>query len=381
MAPPEHLRILSVSLDRSLLRPAGGAGDAVPRHQRLARRLGRLAMVVYSPRTGYAPQTHAPNFTVEPTRSLTRLNFPLDASRIASRLAATETFDLITCQDPFSTGVAAWRAARKARLPLNVQVHFDLIKNDWWAAERLRHRPAGLFAKWLLRRASTIRVGTTRERAKFVEAGFPADRVFCVPVAVEVEGFVGPAKRDFRAELLAPPYSKLVVAAGRMVAQKDFDTLLGAAALLPKHALVAVAGDGPQKQRLESSAPPNVRFLGALPHNDVRDLFRSSDVFALSSIYEGTGLVMVEAAAAEKPIVATDVAGAADVILPGMSGFIVPIRDAAALASRLAEILGDADRAAHMGRRGREHVLATFGPAKTEEGLLEMWEATARCAS
>lgn len=372
------LRVLSISLDRSLLRAGTGLGDAVARHQRLAKKLGRLAMVIYSPRNGYAPVRHGPNFTADPTCSLSRVLFPLDAARLASRLAKSETFDLVTCQDPFTTGVAAWRIARRFGLPLNVQVHFDFMSNDWWEQEKLRHRPAAAFARWMLRKAATIRVGTSRERQKFIEAGFSPDRVFCVPVAVDVEAFDAPAKRDFRPELLAGPFRRLVAAAGRMVYQKDFATMLKAAALLPADVLVAIAGDGPQRAKLAAAAPRNVRFLGQLPHGDVRDLFRACDVFALSSVYEGTGLVMVEAAASRKPIVATDVAGAADVVVPGRTGFVVPVRDATALASRLAELLDDPHRAAEMGQRGREHVRAAFGPARTEAGLLEMWRRTAR---
>ncbi|MCE9583762.1 MAG: glycosyltransferase family 4 protein [Planctomycetes bacterium] len=372
------LRVLSISLDRSLLRAGTGLGDAVARHVRLAKKLGRLAMVIYSPRSGYSPVRHSPNFTADPTHSLSRVLFPLDAARAASKLAKSEKFDLITCQDPFATGVAAWRVARKFGLPLNVQVHFDFMHNAWWEQEKLRHRPAAAFAKWLLRKATTIRVGTTREREKFIEAGFPADRVFCVPVAVDVEAFDEPAKRDFKAELLTGGFRRLVAAAGRMVYQKDFATLLKAAALLPADTLVAIAGDGPQRARLAAAAPANVRFLGTVPHGDVRDLFRACDVFALSSVYEGTGLVMVEAAAARKPIVATDVAGAADAVVPGSTGFVVPVRDPVALAARLAELLDDPHRAAEMGQRGREHVKARFGPAHTEAGLLEMWRRTVR---
>src|SRR5204862_267325 len=82
---------------------------------------------------------------------------------------------------------------------------------------------------------ATIRVGTSREREKFIEAGFPAARVFCVPVAVDVDAFDAPVKRDFRAELLGGGFRRLVASAGRMVYQKDFPTLLQAAAFLPKH--------------------------------------------------------------------------------------------------------------------------------------------------
>ncbi|NUN51045.1 MAG: glycosyltransferase family 4 protein [Candidatus Brocadiae bacterium] len=372
------LRVLSISLDRSLLTSGTNAGDAVARHVHLASSLGRLAMVVYSPRTGYEARRHAPNFTVEPTRSLSRVLFPIDAVRLATRLGRAEAFDLVTCQDPFATGIAAWRVARRLGLPLNVQVHFDFMANEWWMQERFRHRPAAAFARWLLKRATTVRVGTTREREKFIAAGFAPDRVFCVPVAVDVAGTPGRAQRDFRAEFLRPPYRRLVAAAGRMVDQKDFPTLLKAAALLPPDTLVVIAGDGPRRAALSAAAPPNVLLPGALPHADVRDLFRAADVFALSSIYEGTGLVMVEAAAAKKPIVATDVAGTGDIVIPGVTGFVVPIRDAVALAARIAELLDDPHRAAGMGRRGRDHVLATFGPAKTEAGLLEMWRRTAR---
>ena len=105
--------------------------------------------------------------------------------------------------------------------------------------------------------------------------------------------------------------------------------------------------------------------------------FSACDVLALSSIYEGTALVLLEAAAAQRPAVSTDVAGAEDVIQEALSGFIVPIRDDAALADRLNVILDSSRLARTMGRRACEHVREHFQPEVLLERLIDLWTRTA----
>ncbi|MBI2876317.1 MAG: glycosyltransferase family 4 protein [Candidatus Tectomicrobia bacterium] len=120
-----------------------------------------------------------------------------------------------------------------------------------------------------------------------------------------------------------------------------------------------VAGDGPLRPQAEQlieryGLQDWVRLLGW--RRDIPELLSLMDLFVLTSLWEGLPLVFLEAMAAGKPIVATQVDGATDVIHEGVNGFLCPPRDCAGLARRVIQLLRDPRRAAEMGRRGREGV-------------------------
>jgi glycosyltransferase involved in cell wall biosynthesis len=97
-----------------------------------------------------------------------------------------------------------------------------------------------------------------------------------------------------------------------------------------------------------------VRLLG---HRvDVPDLLAACDSFALASRYEGFGLVLAEAMAAGKPVVATTVGASGEVVADGETGLLVPSEDAHALAEALLSLASDPERCREMGRAGRRRV-------------------------
>src|SRR4030088_3131783 len=95
-----------------------------------------------------------------------------------------------------------------------------------------------------------------------------------------------------------------------------------------------------------------VHVLG--PRKDVPALMHAMDVFAMPSIWEGFGLVLLEAMAAGRPIVASRVAPIPEVVLDGQTGLLVPAGDSLALAEALARLASDPALAARLGEAGRE---------------------------
>ncbi|MBW3637765.1 MAG: glycosyltransferase family 4 protein, partial [Armatimonadetes bacterium] len=123
-------------------------------------------------------------------------------------------------------------------------------------------------------------------------------------------------------------------------------------------------GDGPMRDELQQRAEaggfaPNVKFLGF--RRDVADVMNAIDVMALPSHREPFGIVYVEAALLNKPVVACNAGGAPDVVADGVTGRLIPSGDAGALAQVLVELLGDRAQSAQMGRAGRERALDLFG--------------------
>ena len=100
------------------------------------------------------------------------------------------------------------------------------------------------------------------------------------------------------------------------------------------------------------------------PRKDVPALMHAMDVFAMPSIWEGFGLVLLEAMAAGRPIVASRVATIPEVVLDGQTGLLVPAGDPLALAEALAQLANQPALAARMGEAGRERVQHQFSLEK-----------------
>jgi len=376
--------VLSISLDRQIA--AGGAfGDTVARQQHYAAGLRALHVVVKTgPELPRRPVRLAPNAWAYPTGSRSRYCFPFDAYHLAVGLCRREAVDVVSAQDPFATGLVAYLVARRFGVPLNVQVHFDVLDNPYWLRERLEHRVLNALGRWLVRRADTVRVGTTRERDKLLGWGLPPERIYVAPVPVAVRHFAA-AEPDPLLSELRPPGGAIVLAPHRLVPQKDLATLLRAAAAVVRarpETRFVLAGDGPQRPWLERLAHDlglgsAVAFIGAVDHGRMPGLMAAADVVAISSVYEGTSLVAVEALASGTPVVTTDVAGAPDTVQDGISGRVVPVGDAGALAAALLDLLADPARARTMGEAGRRHVLERFDHQRAVQGVLAMWRETA----
>ena len=145
---------------------------------------------------------------------------------------------------------------------------------------------------------------------------------------------------------------------------KDHATLLAAVAHLPGVHL-AVVGDGELRPALEAQAAGlglggRVHFTGWSA--DVPGALADLDVVVLTSRNEGTPMVLIEAAAAGRPVVATRVGGVAAVVADGFTGHLVPAGDAEAVASRIGLLLADPAGRRAMGRAARAAMADRFGP-------------------
>jgi glycosyltransferase involved in cell wall biosynthesis len=165
---------------------------------------------------------------------------------------------------------------------------------------------------------------------------------------------------EVRASLGLSDGVPLVLAVGRLHAQKGFDVLIAAAALLPSGIvgpLVAIAGEGPARPELEAairSSGATVRLLGH--RDDIADLLGAADVIVMPSRWEGWPLAAVEALRAGRPFVATAVGGLPDLVAD--AAILVAPDDPGELAAAIVHVLGDAALAGQLSaaavRRSRE---------------------------
>ena len=210
----------------------------------------------------------------------------------------------------------------------------------------------------------------------------PAGRMRWVPNGIDVGRFErGPATRDAVRTALGVADAFVFLAVGRLEPAKGFDVLVRAipsVVLAHPDAAFLFAGDGSQRQALEESAHvlPNVRFLGV--RDDIPDLMAAADALVLPSRWEGLPMVLLEAASAGLPVVATDVGGNAEVVVNQETGFLVPPDDAEALSAAMIRIAGLPPEDRHaMAMNARRVVQERYSLG----AVVDMWaELYAACA-
>ena len=201
------------------------------------------------------------------------------------------------------------------------------------------------------------------------------ERWHVIPLGLDLAPLRGSSARRprARAALGLPPDGPLVGIVGRIVPIKDHDTFFRAARMIVAghpDATFVVAGDGADRSRLEAAAGrllgDRVRFLGWV--DDLPTLYAALDVVVLTSRNEGTPVALIEAMAANRPVVATRVGGVPDVIEDGRTGLLAPAGDAPAVAASISSILDAPNLARNLARRGRE-ASARFGLERLAEDL------------
>jgi glycosyltransferase involved in cell wall biosynthesis len=213
---------------------------------------------------------------------------------------------------------------------------------------------------------------------RYVRMGaVPRHKIRYIPNGVDTERFK-PNLEDrlkFRKELGVDGFVWLAV--GRFDPPKDYPTMLQAfARVVHKHSntILLIAGDGPLRKTMENLArelgiEKRTKFLGI--RRDIPQLMNAADAYVMSSSWEGMPNVLLEASATGLPIVATDVGGNREIVLDGVTGFLVPPRNPEALARTMLRImdLSDEERK-EMGKRARKHIEVKFNLDR----VVDLWE-------
>jgi len=196
------------------------------------------------------------------------------------------------------------------------------------------------------------------------ELGAPADKVVVRPIGIPI-----PAGID-RHPAGLPPTG--LVFAGRLVQKKGVADLLEAVSRLPEQyrdVPVSIIGFGPLREELAATAERlgvRVRFHGRLSSTEIAEVFRAHAIFCGPSRWsdsgdaEGFGIVFLEAAAQALPVISYRHGGVPEAVVDGETGLLVNEGDVAALSAAIQTLLADPQRAAALGRRGQQRVIAEF---------------------
>ena len=201
-------------------------------------------------------------------------------------------------------------------------------------------------------------------------------------------------------ELGVDPDRPSVVFVGRITRQKGLPLFLRSVAELPPEVQIVLCAGAPDTPEIEAEVVTLVEGLAAsrtgvvwiremLPRSDVVRLLTSATAFACPSIYEPLGIVNLEAMACETAVVATATGGIPEVVVDGETGRLVPIRQAtdgtgtpldpdryvADFAAALNEVVGSPERAAEMGRAGRQRAIDAFSWTTIGDRTVEIYRS------
>jgi glycosyltransferase involved in cell wall biosynthesis len=284
----------------------------------------------------------------------------------------------------------------KRRLGLPVVVTFHALGR----VRRLHQREADAFPEERLaiedravREADRI-IAECPQDAADLESLYAANpaKLREIPCGFDPAEFWPTDRRAARQLLVLDPDERIVLQLGRMVPRKGVDTVIdGLARLWRDHGIAArllvVGGESrdpdptttPEIGRLRKIAADEgvsdaVTFVGSRGRSDLRLYYAAADVFVTTPWYEPFGITPVEAMACGRPVIGAEVGGIKATVVDGETGYLVPPKDPAAVAERLARLLGDPALMRRMGRRARRRAVAGYTWARVGEAVEAVYE-------
>jgi phosphatidylinositol alpha-1,6-mannosyltransferase len=212
-------------------------------------------------------------------------------------------------------------------------------------------------------------------------AGMDGAAIEVLPNGADPDRFRPFPARDFvrRAGLAGRP---IILTTGRLVPRKGIDVMLEAMPEILRHvahAVYVVLGTGPEAARLQDLARSlgirdAVRFPGVVPGDELLSWYNGCDVFVLpvrelTDDVEGFGLVLLEASACARPVVATRCGGLPEAVIDGVTGLLVKPGSPSSLAAAVVHVLREPDLAARLGGAGRRHVEQKANWSRVVDGL------------
>ena len=235
--------------------------------------------------------------------------------------------------------------------------------------------------KQLFQQGDLYTVNTEFTRNKVIALGCPENKIIKLPVGFEIADY------SFCERKLTSSQVKIITIA-RLVEKKGIEYAIKAIAKVAENhpnIIYKIAGDGPLRESLSKlildlKISDQVKLLGWMTQEQVRQLYVDSHIFVLPSVtaatgdQEGQALVLQEAQAMGLPVVSTLHNGIPEGVLDGKSGFLVPERDVNALAEKIGYLLENPEIWTQMGQYGRKFVEDRYDIKQLNKQLVEIYE-------
>ena len=308
------------------------------------------------------------------------------------RLMRRERFDIVHVHTPVAAALGRI-AAKLARVPIVVYTahgfYFHELMSRW--KQRLIISVERALGQWCtdLLLTQSVEDADTAVREKIAAK----ERVVWIGNGVDPQRFVRMPSEALRARLGFTPKNRVIGFVGRLVREKGvvelFEAMARVATQFPEARLLVVGDTLKSDRDTQTIARLNriitserlddvVRFTGF--RDDIPDLLAIMDVFVLPSHREGMPRTILEAMAAGKPVVATNIRGCREEVVDEVTGLLVPVCDSDALAEAILRILSDEALAHRIGEAGRKRVQEEFDEADVLRRQVDVYRKLLACA-
>lgn len=307
-----------------------------------------LHLIVFSPNSkNFEDEKLSEKVFLYPTKTKIRIFYLLDFIKIVKRIIKIyegRNF-ILTAQDPFETGIVGVVLKILLGVPLQIQLHTD-FNNKYFILHSSLNFIRLLLAHITLPFADSVRCVSERV-AKGVREINP--NVSVLPISQDLKLVDMEEKKEFKGKLLT---------VCRLEREKDLETAIRAFAKLSMsypEATFTIAGDGSQKKRLELLAKSlgvedRIKFVGW--HNDLSDFYKEADIYISTSLFEGYGMSMVEAALHGLPLILSE-AGIAEEYFKDNGALLCKPKDVDTFYRSLLMLFKDEESRTKMGSKAR----------------------------
>jgi glycosyltransferase involved in cell wall biosynthesis len=353
------MKVLTIGMDRKLF---DNDSEVLARTIEYSKRMEELHIVVYTLRSKSFFPVHKDNLHIYPTNSTSRYMYMYDAYKFGKKIMEENKFvrgdSVISTQDPYESGIPGFFLSRKFNFSWLVQVHSDFF-SPYFAESSFYNTVGALVARFLIPRANGLRV-VSQNILDSIHKKIPSllkkkqeyipFSTLVLPIFVDIKKIkntVLDPEKDLKKKF--PQFNFFFLMASRLTKEKEISTAIIALREVLKHfprAALVIAGAGPELFALNNLAKglgisDNVLFLGWQDQESLVSLFKSANVFLLTSRYEGYGLTLIESAACGVPIITTPVGVARDIFKDGENSFVCDVGNATCFADRMYGLIQD----------------------------------------
>ena len=315
-----------------------------------------------------------------PCKSKNPLKSIIKGYKICSKICSDNHIHVMSVQEPFIMGFIGYLLKLMYKIPFNIQLHGDFIDNSWWIKQSKTRFFWNKWAKFVLKKADTIRTVNPKIKKQLVGNGIKEKKIMDFPVFLDVNKFEN-CKKDLKDKF--SNFDNIILFVGFLIPRKGVDVLINAFSLILEkfpNTLLLLVGDGPERTKLENlseklNLSKNIIFEGNISHEDICAYFKLCNLFVLPSFSESWGRVVLEAMVFEKPVIVSNACKIADLIQKSNSGLIFNVNDPFSLSEKILYILEN-EKSLEMGIQGKKIVKNEYSELAIVPKYKKLWEKT-----
>ena len=366
------MKVISIGTDRKIFENGSAARQRMVEYGHL---FGELHIVIFTLKDlNIIEEKISENVFIYPTNSSNRAAYIFDAYKISKNILSGKSFDsVVSAQDPFETGLVGMLLKLRFGLPLHVQIHTDFLNKHF-----LKHSPLNmirvLLAHMIIPFADRVRVVSKKIKDSVVELSSDS-KIDLLPIYVSTEARPDNAQKNDELTILT---------ISRLEKEKGVDVGIRAFAKMIQEGIKArylIVGDGSQRKALEDLAKElrvdkYIDFVGW--QNELAPFYSKSHIYLSTSLYEGYGMTLVEAASYGLALVMTNTGLAGDFFVHEQSALVCEVKDDKSIADALTRLAKDE---VVRGELGRKALQAVSERSKTWEKYLESYKNSIELSS